>query len=130
MTAAAVVRQASLEEHMAKKQTRVVHTFQMPKGLDGEIKSIGLVELTPEEESNAYKRSFGDSHKFAYEMAKACVAQVNGQNVSLAEGETDTLFNKMSPKQRNLVLAAYAHLHTPTEDLTKNFLQSQTVQVG
>jgi hypothetical protein len=112
------------------KSARTVHTFTLPDSVLGEVRSVGLVELTAEEELMATKRARGDHFRLAYELAKQALATVNGARVGVADGSADAAWQGMHPKVRNMVLAAYMQLHTPDEGSTADFLKTVTVQVG
>lgn len=110
---------------------RQMHLFTIPASLQGfGIKSIGLVELTAEEEIMATKRCANDVARLAFELAKESLRQVDGKPVSTMEGTVDRLWNRMHPKVRNLVVAAYGQIHQPEGNETAGFLASHQVQVG
>ena len=111
------------------RTTRAVFTYTVPVGMGGDIKSVGLVELTASEELMAAKRASGEGARLAYEMAKTSLVEVNGSKVGLADGSADSAWNKMPPKVRNLVIQAFASLHAPPEDDAASFLASRQVRV-
>jgi hypothetical protein len=119
-----------LAEAVEKSSSRPVFVYDMPEGVIDTIKSVGLVELTAEEELTATKRSRGDHMRLAYELAKQCLVEVNGAPVSLGDGSADKVWGSMGPKARNLVLTAYAEMHAPAEDMAQLFLKSRKVRVG
>ena len=114
----------------AVKSSRAVHTYTLPERLHPSIKTVGLVELTPVEELMATKRSGSDGIRLAYELAKQALAEINGAPVRLADGSSDTAWESMGAKVRNLVLGAYADLHTPPDGAADAFLKSHEVRVG
>lgn len=111
------------------KKTRPIFEFDIPEPLADGIKKVGLIELTADEELQATRRSRGDTHRLAYELAKQSLSEVNGEKVGLANGSVDKAWNDMSPKIRNLVLTAYAELHAPPENAAEAFLKSRKVKV-
>lgn len=115
----------------AKASARPVHVFEVPSGLDGDgVTSIGMVELTADEELMATKRAHGDTMRLAYELVKQSLVEINGAKASIADGTADTAMNKMSPKLRQLVLGAYGELHAPPEGAAEAFFKSRKVRVG
>jgi len=109
---------------------RTIHTFQIPEIIGGEIKSVGLVELTAAEELMAAKRVKTDPAAYTFQMAKAALAQVNGDPVSVVDGSADRAWERMGPKVRALVVTAWNDISQPTEEAVSGFLQSRKVQVG
>jgi len=114
----------------AKVPGRSVSTYDLPKEVSDSIRSVGLVELTTEEELMAAKRAHGDPMRLAYELAKQSLVEVNGSQVSLGDGTSDKAWGAMGPMVRNLVLTAYAELHAAPEEATKLFLRSRKVRLG
>lgn len=117
-------------EAVPSKKTRPVHTFDVPPSLGEEIKKLGLVKLEPAEELMASKRSGSDAMRFAYELAKQSLVEIDGKPVGVADGSVDTAFTSMGPKLRQLVTLAYTKLHAATDEETKDFLSSQAVRVS
>jgi hypothetical protein len=113
-----------------KPLSRQVYTYNVPVKIPGDVRSVGVVELTADEELQATKRSRGDTFRLAYELAKQSLVEVNGEKVSLMDGSADAIWAKMNPKLRNLVLAAYSDIHTPTEEDAALFLKTRVTQVG
>jgi hypothetical protein len=109
---------------------RTVHQYTVPAKFGSDVQVVGMVELTAAEELMATKRAHGDAFRTAYELAKQSLLTVNGEKVSVVDGSSDTIWNKLNPKVRNLLIAAYSEIHTPEEEDAVNFLQSRTVQVG
>ena len=109
---------------------RVVYEYTLPPSLDCEIKTIGIVELTVDEELMATKRARGDNFRLAWELARQCVAFVDGKPVSTADDTSDIAWAKLSPKARQLVLGAYSDLHQPIEAELGVFKASRKVKAG
>ena len=130
MSSAAAV-QSRIDEQRPAPRERPVHTFTFSKKLaTAEIQSIGLVQLTSDEEVMATKKAANNAANMAQNLVLQSLAEVNGKSVTLADGSTDVAWKKLSPKQRGLVLTAYAELHTPEDSDVEDFLKSQRVQVG
>lgn len=130
MASAAAV-QSRIDEQRPAPKERPVHTFTFSKKLaTTEVGSIGLVQLTSDEEIMATKRAANNAANMAQNLVLQSLAEVNGKPVTLADGSTDVVWKKFSPKQRGLMLAAYAELHTPDDSDVEDFLKSQKVQVG
>jgi len=117
-------------ERAGQRASRPVYVYEVPENVGGDVTVVGLVELTAEEEVLATKRAKNDPIRLAYELAKQCLVEVNGQPVKLADGSADTAWGKMNPKVRNLVLSAYAELHSPPEGAAEDFLRSRQVRVA
>lgn len=109
---------------------RAINTYDMPPGMDAGIQSVGLVELTGDEEIMATKRAHGDHMRLGLELAKQSLVAVNGAKVSLADGSTDRAWETMGPKLRNMVLTAYAELHSAPDEAIQSFLKSRRTRVG
>lgn len=123
----------ALEERLATPQAaRAVHVFTFSPEIQKEfgVTSVGLHELTIDEELMAAKRASGDPILLAYEMPKQALAEVNGQPVSLMDGSADIAWSKLNPRVRQLVMTAYSKIHNATGEEAKVFLQSQTIRVG
>lgn len=119
-------------DQIPQNATRVVYEFPIPKKLANEhvTESVGLIKLTAEEEQKATKLSRGDSGRLAFELVKQAFHSVDGKPLDRNNAEEETAFNKMEPKLRQLLMAAYAHLHSPEDDETENFLAAMTEKVG
>lgn len=116
----------------ARPQSRTVYTYTMPAGLAQEsgFQSIGMVELTGDEERNATKRVFNEPMRLAQELPIESVRTINGKPVSTADGSAESAWSKMPPKVRSLVTQAYGVLHQPKTSDVQSFLDSVKVQVG
>ena len=120
-----------MNEARAVKQTRPVYTFDFPSGIAStEVQSIGLVQLTSDEEIMATKRASNNPASMAQNLTLQALVEFNGQSVSMADGSTETAWRKLSPKQRGLLITAYGELHTPEDSDIRDFLASQKVRVG
>lgn len=109
---------------------RPLYVYVTPQRLHAVAKSVGLVELTAEEELMAAKRANNNPVRLAYELAKESMRQFDGRPVSLADGSADTAWNVMGPVLRTLVITAYQEIHNPKEDDASAFLASREVQFG
>jgi len=109
--------------------SRVIHRFNVPDSIPGDIRSLGLVEITAEEELRAEQRCKGASDKRAQEMAKQAIAEVNGQVVSFADGSLEKAWHSMHPKVRVLISSAWVRLHLATDDEVESFFASRTSSV-
>lgn len=113
-------------------RSRVVYEFDIPESLQSEemTETLGMVKLNGREEKAASKRSRGDGTQLAYELVKASLYEVDGRRVKRGEHEDEKLWNNMDPILRNLMLSAYAELHTPEDDVTENFIKGRREKVG
>ncbi len=120
----------SLESILAKQEReRVVYTFAIPESIKGEVRSVGLVELTADEEIAVEQRCKGSPEKRAIEIVKATVREVNGARIHNGAGELDKLWNNLSPKVRSLLNKAWIKLHAADDAEADSFEKSMTVSV-
>lgn len=120
----------SLESILAKQEReRVVYTFTIPESIAGEVRSVGLVELTSNEEIAVESRCKGNPEKRAIEIVKSTVWEVNGQRIHNGAGELDKLWNNLSPKVRSLLNRAWIKLHAADDAESESFEKSMTVKV-
>lgn len=110
-------------------EARVIHRFSVPDSIPGEIRSLGLVEITAEEELKAEQRSKGAPDKRAAEMAKQALVEVNGEAVKFIDGSVDRAWNTMHPKVRTLLASAWVKLHLANDDEVESFFASRTSSV-
>jgi len=124
-----------MEEQLAarkeERESRPLHVFKIPPKLAAEsgIKVIGIVELWGSEELTVTKRAHGDPAALAYELTKESLRMVDGRKVSVFDGSVDTLWEKLKPPVRLLILQAYNRVHQPTLEDSAAFLQSHEVRV-
>lgn len=109
--------------------TRVIHRFDIPASVPGEIRSLGMVEITAQEELQAEQRCKGASDKRAAEMAKASLVEVNGQRVHFHDGSVDKAWANMHPKVRTLVASAWVKLHLADDSEVDSFFASRTSSI-
>lgn len=108
------------------RQARVVHRFTVPESVPGDVRSLGLVELTAEDELRVEARCKGMPDKRAQELAKAAIVEVNGQPVNVGDGTCDSAWAGMHPKVRMLVSSAWLKLHLASEEESAAFFASRT----
>jgi hypothetical protein len=112
------------------RQSRPVFVYKVPHALSEGIKTIGISQLTGDDELMAAKRANSDPVQLAYEQVKQSIVEVDGKPVNLADGSIDMAWKTMDPKVRSLLMAAYAKLHTPKESEIEDFLSSQEIRVA
>lgn len=112
-----------------RQDDRVIHRFEIPASIPGDIRAIGLVEITAQEELQAEQRCKGASDKRAAEMAKSALVEVNGQRVHFADASVDKAWNSMHPKVRTLIATAWVKLHLASDDEVDSFFASRTSSV-
>lgn len=108
---------------------RIIHRFEVPASVPGEIRSLGMVEITADEELKAEARCKGASDKRAQEMAKQSIVEINGEAVRIGDGSVDKAWNSMHPKVRTLVASAWVKLHLANDDEVEGFFASRTSSV-
>jgi hypothetical protein len=117
----------SLQSQGAEK---VVYQYNVPEKVGrGEIQTVGLVELTAEDELEASRMSKSDTSKMAFELAKRSLVEVNGERLKPGV-ETERTWNRMPAKVRSLVLQGYVQIHTPQDEDTSDFLESRMAKIG
>lgn len=110
---------------------RPVNTFTVPSYLDLEIKTVGLVELTAQEEMLAGKKSKGAGiEKLGHELMKLSLVEIDGEKISRADGSDEKIWNRLSPQARELVATAFSSLHRLPDEAAPDFLKSRQVRVG
>lgn len=120
-----------IEERVAEgRSSRPVYVFDLPEGVGSQIKTVGLVELTPSDEIMAAKMSTGDTTRLAFELAKLSLYEVDGQRVSIGDGSADAAWLRLGPRARSLVVQAFAALNVPSSEDSAAFLRSRQVRVG
>jgi len=121
----------SKEEKQSKKD-RPVHLFEVPERLADEtnVKEVGLITLTADEELMCFKRASGNNAKLATELAKASLYEVDGKKLSAGDGSVDSFWKDMDPRLRQLVLTAYTEIHAAKEDDVASFLTSRKLRAG
>jgi len=110
-------------------QDRVIHRFAIPESIPGEVRSVGMVEMTAEEELRVEQKCKGASDKRAQEMTKQSLAEVNGQAVSTADASADKAWANMHPKVRTLLTTAWVKLHLAEDNEVDSFFASRTTSV-
>jgi len=105
---------------------RLVHRFKVPASIPGEVREIGLVEITADEELKAEGRCRGAPDKRASELAKAAIVEVNGEGVGLADGSVDKVWSALHPKLRTLIASAWIRLHLASDEELEGFFASRT----
>lgn len=118
-----------MEAEAAKKPARPVHVFQVPTSIGGDVREVGMVEITSNEEEQAEKRARGDRGKVAVELTKTSLVLVDGKTVSPGDGTVDTAWEKMVPKLRTLLVTTYTKLHIPNGEESEGFFSSMEVRV-
>lgn len=112
-----------------RQDDRIIHRFTIPASIPGDIRAIGLVEITAAEELQAEARCKGASDKRASEMAKAALAEVNGTRVHFYDGSVDKAWAGMHPKVRTLIASAWVKLHLADDREVEDFFASRTSSI-
>jgi hypothetical protein len=117
---------------MPQKKPRAVNLFDVPPEVAAAsgVKEVGLVQLTTEEELLCFKRAKGDNAKLAMELSKAALVEADGKPLQSHDGSVDTFWKDAEPRLRQLILTAYADLHSAKEDDQKDFLASRRTRVA
>lgn len=123
---------SQVEAPVTARATRAVHTFIVPEKLkaktgDG-VDSIGLVKLSADEEIQASRLGRANDSTML-ELLKIALVAVNGKKVSTGDGTSDASINRMDPKTRSIVVAAFGSIHNPEREEVEDFLRSVTLSV-
>jgi hypothetical protein len=112
--------------------SREVHIYTAPPGVDVGWKTIGLLELTTDEELAAGRRASAtkDAVRAYYERIKQALVEVDGRAIRVDDGSARLTWNTMRPKGRDLVMFAYNDLHTNKKDVAADFLKSHSSKIG
>lgn len=115
------------------QRARIVWTYDVPEEAQGDdpdkVTTVGIVELTAQEEVWASKRSGGNSAGLAFELWKQSLAEVNGKPVTIGDGSADIWAAKFSSKLRTLIMTAYADINTPTDGGFDSFRKSRRAKI-
>lgn len=123
--------QQTISRGLPARPARALHVFVVPESLQAHgVKTIGIVELNAEEEIMATRRVRNDAARLAFELAKEALRMVDEQPVSTADGSADSVWTRMNPKVRNLVVTAWGSIHQPQAAESDAFLKSCEVRVG
>ncbi len=110
-------------------KARPLHVFTIPSTVEGDVREVGMVEITAQEEINAEKRARGDRTMIAVELAKESLRRVNGKPVLSSDGTVDSAWEAMVPKVRTFLVSAYSRMHIPTRTEEADFFSSMKVEV-
>jgi len=77
----------------------------------------------------ATQRARNDVMRLAFEMARQCVAQVNGKPINTGDGMLDIFWERCHPSLRTIIVSAYTKLNQPSQKDLDAFLQSCEVVV-
>lgn len=135
MEAAKVHSLEDIHAAIAKRDERVVYTFTVPPQIAQEtgVKTIGLVELTPQELLIAQARGGSDQRAMGFECVKESWRAINGKRITTGDGSADVEWAKSAPgwaKLRTLIAQAHASLHNPSDAEMGAFLLSRSATVG
>jgi hypothetical protein len=130
MPAANVAQQ--LQQAAAQAPRRQVYEYPIPVELswDGKEHSVGLVELTSDEELMAAKRAQNEAMRLAKELAKASVYEIDGKRLSVVDGSADEAWGRFGAPLRNLLVEAYADIHVASDKAKAHFLGGRKVKVA
>jgi len=111
---------------------RQTNEYTIPASLRGEgiPEKIGLRPLTAEQEIQASKVGGFNLMKAQYEAVKRAIVELDGKPAKFADGEVDILWDKMSPRLRALLVAAYSKLTTASEEEEASFFGSEQMKVA
>lgn len=90
------------------------------------VESMGIVELTPNEEKTAAIRAGDQPNALGFEIIKIALVEYNGKPVRLSDGSLEKALFDMGPKGRQLLMTAYTDLTGMDDDLITDFKASRT----
>lgn len=114
------------------KKNRAVNLFDVPNDIaeSSGVLQVGMVTLTAEEELLCFKRAKGENAKLAMELSKASLVEADGKPLSHVDGSIDSFWKDLDPKLRQLILTAYADLHSAGDENQESFLKSRKIRVA
>lgn len=114
-----------------EQQARQIYVYDVPEEVRvNGITSMGVRELTIEEEKMVYRRVGSDIAAAVSELSKQALCEINDQKVSLADGSTDKAYESFSPQLRQLIVTAYTETNNAKEETIKKFQASRRIKVG
>lgn len=119
----------ALMQKLGVNTDRVVHRFKVPASIPGDVREIGLIELTADDELRAEQRCKGASDKRAAELVKSAICEVNGKPVGVTDGSVNNVWNDMPAKVRTLVNSAWLRLHMASDEELEGFFASRTTSI-
>lgn len=125
---------AALQAVMGTGSGRMLYTYNVPEQLAQQcgVRTVGLVELTADEELRAARRASGDPYAFAIQALKESVRVVDGVALSTNDLSAEQFWartNPGMPRFRALVLAAYNTIHNPAKEDAALFLASREMTI-
>jgi hypothetical protein len=109
---------------------RVVFEYEFPVSLGLAFKTIGLVELTVNEEKQAHALGGSQPLSLMGELCKWSIYEVDGVRVSRADDRVDEVWEQLGPKGRNLLLQAYNEMSNPGDAVTDAFRSSRKARTA
>lgn len=124
----------------ARDQARVIYYFDVPKKLAAEckVRKVGFVQLDTNEELMAARRVVsGDSANkrgdTVFELTKESLRVVDGVRINTGDGSAEMFWGRRDPgfaKLRQLLVTAYAEIHSADDGDTETFLASKSASAG
>lgn len=130
------VRSLSEAEEIAHRaeSARIVYVYDVPQLLAEAtgVRELGFVELTANEEIMATKRAV-TAGQLAFELAKECLREENGNKLTSADGSSDVFWSRRVAGMANirqLAVNAYNDIHVPKEEVVRGFLGSRRIRAS
>ncbi len=122
---------ASAEQLQIIRSKHVVYNYKLPASLQrpGCAKTVGMRELTSEEEIRAIKLGDFDYMRAQYEATKMAICVLDGKPVDVANNEADVFFEQIGAKGRTLLMKAHNKLSGPSKEEETDFFKSEAVAV-
>lgn len=116
-------------DKLGVNDSRTIHRFTVPESIPGDVRSVGLIELTAEDELRVEQRCKGDRERRAAELVKQSLVEVNDKRVGTHNGSVNNAWNEMPAKVRTLVSSAWLRLHLASDDEVESFFASRTSSI-
>jgi hypothetical protein len=117
------------------KASRLIRQYTLPESLRSDDpsvprpKTIGMRQLSAEEELMASKIGRVDYMRAQYAATKLSIVEFDGKPIDHGTSALDIFWERSDPKVRSLLLQAYNRLSSPSKEEEDGFFESETAKV-
>ncbi len=124
----------NLNPRSYRQPVEVTFTFPESMQLDVNYKSVTIRELKASAESRAIARAGNDGAKLIHELVKeSVVGAVDLEGVAVkittADESIDIFMDKLGPKGRTALMAAYSNVNNPQPEDVASFLNTANAHI-
>lgn len=124
----------NLNPRSYRQPVEVTFTFPESMQMDVNYKSVTVRELKASAESRAIARAGSDGAKLIHELVKesvVCAVDLDGvkQTITTADESIDIFMDKLGPKGRTALMAAYSNVNNPQPDDIAAFIGTANAQI-